>query len=283
MLKKIIEYTNFNDEKKTREVYFHLSKAEMTRLAADPTLMNKMHDAAKQSDKKAMLESIEEFIRLAYGVRSEDGERFLKSEMLADEFVNSAAYDELLMEIVLTPEAFNKFVEAILPADLLAKAIEEAKKTGQPDPFAEPPNPESDKGTPAQEVSDITTPAWIREKRRPTKAEIRAMPRDAMILAIQSHPSLKGTEVNIPAIAKKVVYVAIQIGVGKIVHDIIEKNVEAEKPHHKVAVPVAAYAIGGVVAEASSDYTDRMIDELVEAIDKIKNRNQSNPELKLIK
>lgn len=90
------------------------------------------------------------------------------------------------------------------------------------------------------------------------------------------------TEMNIVAIAKKTVYVAIQIGVGKIVHDLIENNVETEKIHHKVAVPVAAYAIGGVVAEASSDYTDRMIDELVNVIDQIKNRNQPKPELKIV-
>jgi len=74
------------------------------------------------------------------------------------------------------------------------------------------------------------------------------------------------------AALKKTVTVVIGIGVSKIVNDIIANNVEIDKPHQQVTVPVASFAIGGAVAEASSKYTDSLIDDAVDIWHKIKNR-----------
>lgn len=63
------------------------------------------------------------------------------------------------------------------------------------------------------------------------------------------------------ALFKKAVSIAVGIGASTIVNQIIANNVAIEKPHQKVTVPLAAIAIGGVVADASSDWTDSMIDE----------------------
>jgi hypothetical protein len=87
---------------------------------------------------------------------------------------------------------------------------------------------------------------------------------------------------EIVAIAKKAVQFAVQVGVSKIVHDIIANNVEMEKVHHKVAVPVASFAIGGAVADAASNYTDMFIDEIADVARKIANRNKEM-ELTLVK
>lgn len=74
-------------------------------------------------------------------------------------------------------------------------------------------------------------------------------------------------------ILKKTVSVVIGFGVSKIVHDIIANNVEIEKAHQKVTVPLASAAIGGVVAEASSKYTDSLIDDCAAVWDQIKARS----------
>lgn len=66
------------------------------------------------------------------------------------------------------------------------------------------------------------------------------------------------------AICKKAVSIAVGFGVSTIVNQIIANNVVIEKPHQKVTVPLAAIAIGGAVADASSDWTDSMIDEIAE-------------------
>ena len=66
------------------------------------------------------------------------------------------------------------------------------------------------------------------------------------------------------AIFKKAVSIAVGIGTSTIVNQIIANNVVIEKPHQKVTVPLAAIAIGGVVADASSNWTDNIIDEAAE-------------------
>lgn len=60
---------------------------------------------------------------------------------------------------------------------------------------------------------------------------------------------------------KKAVSIAVGFGVSTIVNQIIANNVVIEKPHQKVTIPLASLAIGGVVADASSDWTDATIDE----------------------
>lgn len=60
---------------------------------------------------------------------------------------------------------------------------------------------------------------------------------------------------------KKAVSVAVGFGASAIVNQIIANNVVIEKRHQKVTIPLASIAIGGVVADASSDWTDSMIDE----------------------
>lgn len=75
------------------------------------------------------------------------------------------------------------------------------------------------------------------------------------------------------AIAKKAVSLIIGIGTGTIVKGIIENNVAPDSPATKVSVSVAGFAIGGAVAEASSAYTDKMIDDVVDIWRKITSKN----------
>lgn len=77
---------------------------------------------------------------------------------------------------------------------------------------------------------------------------------------------------NFIDITKKAVTFAVTVGVSKIVHDIIASNVEMEKTHHKVAVPIASFALGGMAADAASDYTDQFIDEIADLVVQIKDR-----------
>lgn len=78
------------------------------------------------------------------------------------------------------------------------------------------------------------------------------------------------------AVLKKTVTTIIGFGASKIVNDIIANNVVIEHPHQKVTVPVTAFAIGGAVANASSEYTDSFIDEIVDAWNRIKSRNNAD-------
>lgn len=71
---------------------------------------------------------------------------------------------------------------------------------------------------------------------------------------------------------KKTVRLVVGIGTAKIVNDIIKNNVDTDNTYQKVTVVAASTAIGGAVSELTSSYTDRQIDEIVDFIQKIKNR-----------
>lgn len=77
------------------------------------------------------------------------------------------------------------------------------------------------------------------------------------------------------AVLKKAVTFVIGAGVTKIVNDIVANNVEIDKPYQNVTVPLASFAVGGVVADATSDYTDSMIDQAAAFVQNLKNRKNS--------
>lgn len=177
MFKKTISYENFAGEKRSKDFYFHLSKAELLNLSADELLLPRLQRIEASRDPQAMLREFEYFIRMSIGIRSENGERFDKSEAAQAELMNSPAYDELLMEFVTKPGFAEEFFGALFPKDVAEKMRDAmTKQEGAPDPFKEP-------------VED-TRPAWMKEHRQPTQQELIAMDKSEMLLAFRTHPNL---------------------------------------------------------------------------------------------
>lgn len=138
MLKKTVTYTDFLDNTHTEDFYFHLSKAELTELAVDETgLLTKLQSLTENAAKGGeILKFFKEFLIKAYGERSEDGKRFIKTEQAQLEFSQTAAFDQILGDLVTYEDDPVEFMKAVLPADL-AKAAEEEmnKQKGLPQDF----------------------------------------------------------------------------------------------------------------------------------------------------
>ena len=83
---------------------------------------------------------------------------------------------------------------------------------------------------------------------------------------------------NAITVVKKTVSFVVGAGTAKIVRDIISSNVEAETTYHAVTVTAASVAIGGAVSEATKKYTDAQIDDFVNFIKELKNRNKETIE-----
>lgn len=75
-------------------------------------------------DVPALMDIFKDLIRRAYGVKSADGRRFMKSKELTDEFVQTEAYSDLFMELALNSDEAAKFVNGILPPDFDKKIAE---------------------------------------------------------------------------------------------------------------------------------------------------------------
>lgn len=74
---------------------------------------------------------------------------------------------------------------------------------------------------------------------------------------------------NALSATKFVISGVVGIGAGKIVRSIIANNISAETLIDKITSVAGAWAIGGMVATASKNYTDEAIDDFYNAVSKI--------------
>ena len=120
MLKKTIQYVDYNGVERKEDFYFNLSKAEVTEmeLSVDGGLANMLEQIVNSKDNKRIVELFKKIILKAYGEKSPDGRRFMKSEEISQAFAETEAYSELFIALAMNAEEAAKFIEAILPANL---------------------------------------------------------------------------------------------------------------------------------------------------------------------
>lgn len=117
MLKKTITFTDYNGIERTETHYFNLNKAELMtmQLKASGALDERIKKIVDAKDAPEIMSFFEELLEKSYGVKSEDGRRFIKSKELYEEFVQSEAYPELFMELISSDTAASDFIKGILP------------------------------------------------------------------------------------------------------------------------------------------------------------------------
>ena len=69
-------------------------------------------------DNVQIVNIFKEMVLKAYGEKSPDGKRFIKSKELAEAFSQTEAYSEIFIELALNEEAAAAFVNGIMPANL---------------------------------------------------------------------------------------------------------------------------------------------------------------------
>lgn len=126
MLKRTITYTDYNGEERTEDFFFNLTKTELTEMQFSETGgMDQVIDKIiKTKDQPTMIKIFKDLLLKAYGEKSADGRRFIKSEELSIAFSQTEAYNILFMELASDADKAADFVNAIIPADL----AEEMKK-----------------------------------------------------------------------------------------------------------------------------------------------------------
>lgn len=130
MLTKTITYTDYDGNTRTEDFYFNLSKSElaemeMTTVGSLTTALTKM---VKANDVSDLVKAFKSIILKAYGEKSPDGRRLVKSEELAVAFTQTPAYDSLFMELFTDTDKALNFVYAIIPQDMAKAAAEHANQ-----------------------------------------------------------------------------------------------------------------------------------------------------------
>lgn len=117
MLKKTITYNDYNGNERTETHYFDLNEVEATEmeLSVEGGMSKKLEAIAKSDDKAAMFKFFKDIIAKSYGVKSEDGRRFIKSEQITEEFTQTRAYTTLIMDLARDGEQLAAFFNGIIP------------------------------------------------------------------------------------------------------------------------------------------------------------------------
>lgn len=120
MLKRDITYKDFNDQEVTETFYFNLTRTEIVELefSYQGGLEATLKKIIETEDVKAIIQEFKKIVLMAYGVKSEDGKRFIKSEEIRQAFSQTAAYDALFMELATSDDAAAAFVKGIIPSDM---------------------------------------------------------------------------------------------------------------------------------------------------------------------
>ena len=129
MLTKTITYTDYNGTERTEKFYFNLSKAELMEMELTTAggYGEMLQNIVNAQDGPTLIKIFKELVLKAYGQKSPDVKRFIKSEELSTEFAQTEAYSMLFMELATDSEAAAKFVNGIIPADIDRTELEKQR------------------------------------------------------------------------------------------------------------------------------------------------------------
>ena len=132
MLKKTIKYTDYNGVERKEDFLFNLSKAEIMEMEMGTTggLAEMITNIVKAGDTPEIMRIFKELILKAYGEKSADGKRFVKSKEISDGFAQTEAYSELFMELAMDADKAAEFINGVVPSDMNVseKELEKLKK-----------------------------------------------------------------------------------------------------------------------------------------------------------
>lgn len=129
MIKLTRTYTDFNDVERTEDFYFHMTKAEVMEMEMSTSggMAEMIQRIVAAQDIPSIIKVFKDLVLRAYGQKSPDGKRFIKSEELAEEFRQTNAYSDIFMELATDADKAAEFVNGIMPADI-QKSLPKAEK-----------------------------------------------------------------------------------------------------------------------------------------------------------
>lgn len=119
MIKKTITYEDWNGTTRTEDFYFNLTRVECAEmefgLVDGPNITETITSLINAQDMKAVIALIKKLILTAYGEKSSDGKRFMKSDAIREAFEQNPAFDIIYMDLATNADAAADFVVGILP------------------------------------------------------------------------------------------------------------------------------------------------------------------------
>lgn len=120
MIKKTINYVDYNGTERSEDFYFNLNEAELTEmeLSTKGGMSTMLESIIAAENTEQIIEVFKRLILNSYGEKSDDGRRFVKSEELSTAFSQTEAYVKLFMELATDTKAAIEFVNGIMPVSM---------------------------------------------------------------------------------------------------------------------------------------------------------------------
>ena len=115
MFKHPVTYVDFNGNERKEDLYFHLSRHEVTRLEAEikKPLEEYIQELTDNQNLGELLAFLEKMLLSSYGQKTSDGKSFYKTKEIREAFEYSQAYAEMFEQVMTNPELSKKFGENV--------------------------------------------------------------------------------------------------------------------------------------------------------------------------
>ena len=178
MIKQHVDYVNFNGEKRSIDLYFNFTEAELVTWETEEShfdhenqkvtggFSERMSRIGKSTSGKEIMQAFQEILEKSYGEKSADGEHFEKSPEIFDRFRKTAAYDAFFMSMVTDAKKMEIFVNGLMP-ESRREAV--SRPSDAPDPNWRPQAPKNaDEPKPVQATPSVDPEyqAYLEEKRK---------------------------------------------------------------------------------------------------------------------
>ena len=129
MYVKEIEYTDFNGVSRKEKFYFNLTKAAILDMELGKTggLTEYIQKILQAQDTPSIMSLFKTLLLKSYGVKSDDGRRFIKNDQVREDFEQTQAFSDLYMLLALDDNEASKFVNAIVPDDMKVSQEQKAQ------------------------------------------------------------------------------------------------------------------------------------------------------------
>lgn len=118
MIKETVKYKDFNGNEVSTDLYFNLSKMEIVEIGVNE-FAERLQTIINSSNGPEVLKEFKKFIADAYGIKSDDGKRFVKNDEVRANFIDSAAYDEFMFKLMTDAAFASKFVNNLIPKETM--------------------------------------------------------------------------------------------------------------------------------------------------------------------
>lgn len=113
-------YTDYDGNQRTEDFRFHFNQAELMDMEMSTeggfsARVNRIINANSQTE---LFQIMKTFVLDAFGVKSEDGRRFMKDEEIRRSFQECPAYSKIFMRLATNSDEAAKFINGVTPEDM---------------------------------------------------------------------------------------------------------------------------------------------------------------------